>query len=122
MKSYIKQHWPQLVLVGLVGALLLWAGGCPPRTPSPLDPSRHLTLAELNVELEHILARFQLAETDIHEQQRIRTLIMENALLIANAGTVNPLGILTAIAGAYGVASVGKDTVVAVKKRKKPPA
>lgn len=121
MTTYLKNHWLQCVLVGLTAALMIWAGGCPPRTPSPIDPSKQMTLPQLNVELEHLVKLYELAEADIREQQRIRTLILSNALLIAESGTINPLGLLTAAAGAYGLASASTSAVKRIKKVSKPP-
>lgn len=119
MKNFIAKHWPAIITCSLAALLLLWAGGCPPRVRSPIDPSRRLTRVELTAELNYTIELFEAAELDLDEQERIRKLILQNAMAIASTGSVNPLAIITAIAGIYGVTRAGTDTVSAVKKRKK---
>lgn len=118
MTTWLKKHWLPTAAMCLAAALMLWAGGCAPRVRSPLNNSRKLTRPQLIAELNYTIALFEAAAADLEEQERIRKLILTNALAIANAGTLNPLAILTAIAGAYGVTRAGGDTVKTIKKHK----
>lgn len=119
MSEWLKKNWLKVLLPLLVAALLLWAGGCPPRTPSPLNPDRKLDINELTDEFNNLIDRYETAILSLEEQARIRKLIMTNALMIAEAGTFNPLGVLTAIAGAYGVGSAATGAGRVIKKRRK---
>ncbi len=119
MENWLKAHYKRLILPIIVLCVMLWVGGCPPRTRSPINPSTKLTLPELNAELNNLIDRYEIAIQNIEEQERIRKLIISNALMIAESGSINPLGLITALAGAYGITRVSSDTVNTIKKRKK---
>lgn len=110
-------NWPRLLALNIAAGLLFWAIGCEATVPSLTRPGSKLTRAELNLELENLLATYELRSAELEQQERLRQLILNNALLIAQAGTVNPLGIITAIAAFYGAGSAVKDTKNIVKKR-----
>jgi hypothetical protein len=118
--TWLKTHAARVVILLIVGLSILYLGGCPIRAPSPRNPSQLLTAAELHIELEHLLQLYELRQGEISEKQRIRTLIINNALTIASAPTLNPLGILTSLAGIYGLGSITKDTAGAIKRKIKP--
>jgi len=123
--QHIKDHWPQSAVLVLAAVTLLWLTGCPPRARSPLDPTQKLTRAELAAQLDHLIAQYEFADADITQQEKVRTLIVNNALLMAQTGTINPLGLITGLAALYGVGSATNTAKNAVKKRitaNKPPA
>ena len=120
MRKYLIQIWLKIFLPLVAAILLVWVGGCPPRTTSPLDPSVKLNRNELAVAYRHMLDKFELADLDLTTQEEQRTYIIETTLGIVKAGAINPLGILMAIAGAYGIGSAATSTVRTIKKRKPP--
>ena len=117
--DHLRAHWPQTVAVILALTVFVWLAGCPPRAPSPLDPSQKLTAEQLAAELDFIIAKFGISQADIAQQEQIRKVIINNALLIAETGTLNPLGILTGLAALYGAGSA-TNSVKNVLKKKKP--
>lgn len=116
MSNFIKQHWPHLISLSLALLFIAYALGCEPRARSPLDPTQKLTRAELQVQMEYLINQFDLRLHDIDKQEQLRNFILQNALAIGQAGTVNPLSILTTIAAFYGVGSAGNAVRKGVKK------
>ena len=56
----------------------------------------------------------RLAELD--KQQQFQDIIFKNAVLMAESGSMNPIGIITLLAGLYGVARGTQDLKNKVKK------
>lgn len=121
MKTFIKNHWQQTAGVTIALALSLWAVSCHPTVPSLTDPQRQVTRGELQIELESLQATFELRSEQLTQREQLRKLILDNALLLADTQTFNPLGLITGLAALYGVGSAAKDTSSLVKKKLKPP-
>lgn len=113
----ILKRLPRSLAIFLTTTLVLFSVGCPPKTKSLVDNSTKVTRQELQIELTSILttAEYRLATLD--KQEEFRKLIFQNALVIVEGQPLNPLGLLTAFAGIYGVATATKNTVAAVKKK-----
>lgn len=119
--DHLAAHWPQTIAIVLALSVTVWLVGCPPTAPSPLDPTKQLTAAELAAELEYIIVRFDISQADIAQQERFRKILINNALLIVETGTFNPLGILTGLAALYGVGSAGNSLKNKIKNKKHTP-
>lgn len=117
MKTFLKNSWPKITAIFFAVFLLVWAAGCPATVSSPLDSNTRLTRAELQIELNTLLAKYQHKITTLDQEERLRKLILQNALVIAQAGTVNPLSILTTLLGFYGAGSIASSTGKIVKKK-----
>jgi len=116
MKAFLDKYGIHLISLTIAAAFIFYALGCEPKAPSPLDPSRKMTRAELQIQLKYIVSQFDLSFTDIENQEAIRNFILQNALAIGQAGTTSPLSILTTIAAFYGVGSAGNAVRKGVKK------
>lgn len=116
MTNFLKQHWPHVLSLSLAVLFIAYALGCEPRARSPLDPTQKLTRAELQVQMEYLIQQFDLRIHDIEKQEQLRNFILQNALAIGQAGTVNPLSILTTIAAFYGVGSAANAGRKAIAK------
>jgi len=111
MKEWLKKNW-KTVLIGVTTVLLmLFYIGCQARTHALLDPKRLVTRGELQIELNNVLATAELRMADLDKQEAIRSLILQNALVLASGGTLNPVGIISAIAAVYGIATAGQKVV-----------
>lgn len=95
----------------------MWAVGCPATVSSPLDSANRLTRAELQIELDMLLSTYEQKLTTLNQEERLRKLILNNALIIARTGSVDPLSILTTLLGFYGAGSLATTTGKAVKKK-----
>jgi len=113
----ILKHWPSSLATFLTMSLVFFSIGCPPKTESLIDNSTKVTRQELQIELTSILATAEYRLATLDKQEEFRQLIFQNALLIVEGNPLNPLGLLTAFAGIYGVATATKNTVSAVKKK-----
>ena len=116
--TYLKNNWPIIVALFIALCLAAWAVGCEPKTGSLLEPTRSVTRAELQAELEHLQSKFAIRSAQLAQQEKFRKLILENALLIAETQTLNPLGLITGLAALYGIGSAVRDGKKIVTKKK----
>lgn len=115
--SDLSENWPRTVAIVLLIVFLLWGFGCPPRTESLVVDGKKVTMAELQIELDSIIATAEYRVADLERQQQFRDIIFKNALLMVESGTLNPIGIATMLAGIYGVTRGAKDIKDRVKKK-----
>ena len=116
--SELVENWPKTIALILLTAILFWGFGCPPRTESILTEGKKVTMGELQMELDSIIATAEYRVADLKKQQEFRDIIYNNALLMVEGGTLNPVGIITMLAGLYGVTRGGQDFVKKVKKKR----
>lgn len=117
MKKLLLENWPKVIAVAVAALTIAWLYGCQPKVPSLLDDRRPVTRAELQLELETLQRKFEIRSADLAQKEELRRLITQNALLIAQTGTVNPLGVLTGLAALYGVGSATNTAKNQIKKR-----
>lgn len=117
MNIWIKNNWPRVLALNIAFTLIMWAVGCQPTVPSLVYPDQQLTRTQLQFEMETLIRAFELKNTELQQQEKLRRLITENALLIAQSGSFNPLGLITALAAFYGVGTVANDARKAVKNK-----
>lgn len=58
---------------------------------------------------------------ELDRQEELQKLIFQNALVIIEGGTMNPIGLLTGAMAIYGMGTAGKNTIARIKKPKAPP-
>jgi len=114
----IKNRWPIITTAIITSILLIFLVGCPPRTGSLINPEKQVTRSELQIELEAIVATAKFRMADLQRQEEIRSLVYNNALVMIDTGTINPIGILTSAAALYGIGVGAKQTKDAIKKKK----
>lgn len=107
--SSISSNWPKTIALLILTGLLFWGYSCQPQVKSLIHPDQKITRPELQIELDMIIATadFRLAQLD--KQEAFRDIIFKNALLMVEGGGINPLGIITLLAGLYGVLRGAKD-------------
>lgn len=113
----LKENWFTFVLMAGLIALQIIATGCPPRTRSLLDETKQITGPELQIELDMLIAQAELRFTDLDKQQQLRDNVTKNALVMIEGGTINPAGLITGALAVIGLATAGKKTAQAVKKK-----
>jgi len=100
---------------------LLWfAYGCEPKTKSILLPAQEVTRVELIGEIELLLAQYKSRSEDLNKQEELRDFILQQTVLVAQTGTVNPIGIATALLALLGIGA-GVDDIRLRKQRAKQP-
>lgn len=113
----LEIHWPKtLALIAMTG-FLFWGFACPPKTKSLITPNKKITRPELQIELDTIIATAEFRIADLEQQQQFRDIIFKNALLMVDGGTINPVGVITMLAGLYGLTRGAKDIKDKVKKK-----
>lgn len=115
--NFLKEKLPIFLTVQICIALLVYAYGCEPMTKSLLDPETKITSRELETELQVLLLQHESRVADINRQIEIRNLIFEQGLLIAESGTINPVGLITSLLAVVGI-GVSIDDVRLRKKIK----
>lgn len=116
MKKLLKNNYVQICTVFIGICFFGYFIGCEPKVNSLLDPTKKVTGAELEIELKTVMAIAKMRHDDLAKQIQLRNLILNNALLIAETGTVNPIAVLTGLFAFYGIGSAANQTKNVVKK------
>ncbi|GAH69230.1 unnamed protein product [marine sediment metagenome] len=113
----LEINWPKTIALTVLTALLFWGYSCQPQVASLVNPGVKITRPELQIELDAIIATAEYRLTELNKQQAFQDIIFKNAMLMAETGTMNPVGILTLLAGLYGIARGTKDLKDKVQKK-----
>lgn len=112
-KLFNHERYQTIAIVITIG-LLVFFYGCPSSTPSLFAPERRVTRHELQAELDMLLIKAQQGFAHIEQQESIKNLIFEQALIAVQTGTINPIAVFTSIAAIIGIGA----TVDNARKRK----
>lgn len=125
----------RFVIIGPVVGLMLWAYalGCTALTQSPLDVSRMVNVAQLEIDFktwqaqqEITAARFEAAGQDLVHQEEQNAKLKETILGLASSGIPDVPGLLKLLIGGGGlgaiVDNIRKGGVIGGLKRNKKPA
>lgn len=96
--------------VFLIGALIViaicfYGYGCQSQVKSIIDPENKLTRAELQTEVDYLLSQARNRFDELDRQDQIKLLIFEQAALFAQAGTINPMGLVTTAISVLAIGS-----------------
>ena len=116
MLQWLKKHWNTIVIVMVTGGMLFFMYACESKVESLNDKRRLITRVELQVELDEILSMAQIKIADLDRQDELRAVVLQNALILVQGQPMNPVGILTAVAGIYGILSASNTAVKKVKQ------
>lgn len=112
----LEIHWPKTIALIILTALLFWGYSCRPETKSLIHPGEKVTRPELQIELDSIIATAEIRMADLDQQEAFRDLIYKNALIMVETGTLNPTGVITLLAGLYGITRGTQDIKNRIKK------
>lgn len=104
----------QSIAVIVIILLLVWTYGCPSHVQSLTVPGKTITRPELQVELDTIVAMAAGRVQDLDKQDSIKQLIFQQAMLTAQGGQINLMGVIATAAATLGIGA----TVDNVRKRK----
>lgn len=107
--SELSLNWPKSIALLIMTGLLFWGFNCQPKVTSLIDPQKKITRPELQIELDSIIATAEFRLASLDDQQQFRDIIFKNAMVMVEAGTLNPIGIITMLAGLYGITRGVKD-------------
>ena len=104
----------QTVSIIVASLLLLYFFGCEPKCKSITNPSTTVTRAELDIEIDILIAKANAGYASIESQEELRDLLFQQTIMAAAGGTINPVALLTSIGAILGLGA----TVDNVRKRK----
>jgi len=113
-----NKPWLKLSLMFLGIVAITWAMACTPTVASLTQADVKVDKAGLEIEFEFLLAQYEQRQLKLEQQEKLRELLTRNIVIMAETGTVDPLGVITTLAAFYGVGSAANDTRKVVKKRK----
>jgi len=116
MWNKVKNNYVQIctVIFGIVFLLFIYS--CEPKVESLIHPGKDVTGSVLKIELETLLAIAKSRQADLAKQNELRNMILNNIMLVAETGTISPIGALTSIFAFYGIGSAANSTKKIVKK------
>ena len=118
LKSFIEKNY--LLIIGQVVAALvcLWVYGCESKVASLNGGPQRVTRTELNHELEQYLALANIKFGQLDKQDEFKRIVFNNAVVLGSGGSVNPIGVITALFALTGLAATADDIRLR-KERKK---
>ena len=111
-----------------------WIYGCTSKVTSLLDPAKMVTSGELTIEisaerqrleaeLDLLIQKAELKQKELARQDAIKQKLVNFAAITADAGTVNPAGVLGLLFSVFGIGAVIdnrlKDKVIKNRPLKK---
>lgn len=112
--TFLNHERYESIAVVICAGLLIWFFGCPSKVPSIKHPETQVTREVFKMEIDDILNMAEYRYTQLDQQDRIKDALLTNALLVASGGTLNPIAVITTIAGLLGIGA----TIDNVRKRK----
>lgn len=117
MKAIFNHERYKLIGGVLCIALVIWAYGCESKTPSLITTGKKVNRAELQLELDTLIASSGIRVQDLNRQDRFKTALFEQSMLLAQGGTLNPVGLGFTVAGILGIGAATDD--IRTRKRTK---
>ena len=115
MLNWLKLNYRIVLAFLTVVFMTVYLYSCQPTVMSIEDNGRQVTRGELQVELTRVITLAELRFADLEKQERLRELILQNALILASGSVLDPVGIITGVAAIYGIASAGGSITRTVK-------
>ena len=109
----VKELWRQIrhyqatsVAIIICIAALLWLYGCNSTVESMNTPGKMVTRPELKLEVDNYLATANLKFEDLNRQDAFKAELVKYGLVVAEGGTLNPVGVGMSLASILGLASI----------------
>lgn len=119
MFEWFKKNKRMLIAYAVTIGILLYLYACESQVRS-LDGSKRLvTRPELQAELNAYLDKVDIRFASLDRQDKVRAIILNNAMIVMQGHPFNPAGLLTAILGVYGIQQAAKNTTGAIKNARR---
>lgn len=115
--NYIKKNIQWIISVNVAIFVITYAYGCEAKTQSLIYPDKKVPISEIVTELELLERKATIAFADLERQDRIRDIVLNQSLIIAQGGAVNPIGVIMSVMAILGL-GVGADDIRLRKKIK----
>lgn len=117
MARWIRHNQGMFVALLIIAGLLAWTFGCESKVSSLIEPSKMVTREELNIEISREQQRLEselsvltkqaeLKQQQLDRQDAIKQKLFEFAAVTAEAGTVNPAGVLALLGSILGFGAI----------------
>jgi len=114
---WVRHNQGLFVALIINGILLIWSFGCKSKVTSLVDPRKKVTAQELNLELQAESVRIEaeldqlvkqaiIKQAELDRQDAIKQKLFEFAAITAEAGSLNPAGLLTLTGSMLGVGAI----------------
>ena len=121
MWNWIKSHGVIIITSLVCSIVMIFICACEPKVRSINGGGLMVTRQELQLELNHLMDLAELRMLNLDRQEQLRTMVLNNAVILAQGQPFNPLGLLTGLAAIYGVSqggvSVGKRNITKRNER-----
>lgn len=106
-----------LIIILVLG---IWLVGCDSTVKSPFNPERDVTRQQLQNEVDKYMADIELAFDDLDRQDIFKQKLFEIGVVMAQGGTINPMGAGITLLGILGLGAVAdnrkKDSIIKTLK------
>jgi hypothetical protein len=89
--------------------VLVWVYGCDSTTKSPWEPSVKVTRAELDAGIDMMNVKINQAYEDLNKQDLFKQELFDNLVIMAEEGTVNPMGVGLGLVSLLGLGAVADN-------------
>lgn len=115
MYTWLKKNKRIVVMYSVTIGVFVFLYACESRVRS-LDGSKRLvSRAELNAQLNHYLDTVDIRFASLDRQDKLRSLILNNAMIVIQGNPFNPIGMLTGVLSLYGITQAAKNTTGVIK-------
>jgi len=115
MWEWLKSKSTIILAAIVTASFLFFAYSCEPKVPSLWREGKQINRQELQLELDQLISVAQLRMVDLEKQEQLRTIILQNALILVQGQPFNPAGLITAVAALYGIGQASKNVSKTVK-------
>lgn len=116
VKTILRHNQFLALAVVVVLVLGAWLVGCESTVQSPFNPDKQVTRVQLQNDWEGYAKDMELAITDLDKQDLFKQKLFEIGLVVAQGGTVDPLGAGVTLLGILGIGAVAdnrkKDSII----------
>ena len=102
-----ENHW-YIIAAIVICFILIWLFGCESQVQSMITPNKQVTRPQLQLESEFLLGQVRLKLADLDKQDEIKKLILDQAAIFSQSGTLNYTGLLNTIVS-IGAISFGMN-------------
>lgn len=103
LKKFFNHERYQLIAGLVICVCLFWLFSCESQVQSLTDPYEKVTRSELEAEVDWILAQARIRMEQLDQQDSIKSMLAQQAMLFATTGTVNPMGVMAALFAVFGI-------------------
>ncbi|MBA7618125.1 hypothetical protein ES703_25446 [subsurface metagenome] len=115
MLEWFSKNRYKILTWAVTGFVLFYMYACESQVRSLNNGKRLVNRAELQAEFNYFIDTADIRFASLDRQDKIRAIVLNNALIVMQGQPFNPVGLITAILGVYGVQQAAKNTTGAIK-------